>query len=295
MPTPSWPGTNGGVGFTGQSPFAAWMSVWQRPEASILTNTWPAPGSGIGRSSMTSPSLNAFTTAAFMTTSPRVISDHHLRLPAIEPTPAKDLPARTFGPPVQDRPLPPFRARDVPSVIAATRVGLSSVSPDRQRDARWRGSPSYWARIWPLPTPARGTGESFLLGRAPGRGRTGSPRTQRPENIAEPNLSYRVSLQGRPEAHPGDSERGERERRVRADPRDRSGPDGHGHRRRRGSGGSPAARRRWIPSPGGVGDLRVPLEKARGGRPGGGARRPNRCGPRDGTFATSRGSVIRTR
>ena len=38
--------------------------------------------------------LERFTTAAFMTTSPRVISDHHLRLPAIEPTPAKDLPAR---------------------------------------------------------------------------------------------------------------------------------------------------------------------------------------------------------
>ena len=34
MPTPSWPGTNGGDGFTGQSPWAAWMSVWQRPDAS---------------------------------------------------------------------------------------------------------------------------------------------------------------------------------------------------------------------------------------------------------------------
>ena len=31
MPTPSWPGMNGGVGLTGQSPCAAWMSVWQRP------------------------------------------------------------------------------------------------------------------------------------------------------------------------------------------------------------------------------------------------------------------------
>ena len=173
------------------------------------------------------------------------------------------------------------------------------LGPDLAPANTGAGSPGGVLPIGPGSGPCQhrrgGTGESFSLGRAPGRGRTGSPRTQRPENIAEPNLSYRVSLQGRPEAHPGDSERGERERRVRADPRDRSGPDGHGHRRRRGSGGSPAARRRWIPSPGGVGDLRVPLEKARGGRPGGGARRPNRCGPRDGTFATSRGSVIRTR
>ena len=31
MPTPSWPGMNGGEGLTGQSPRAAWMSVWHRP------------------------------------------------------------------------------------------------------------------------------------------------------------------------------------------------------------------------------------------------------------------------
>ena len=51
-PTPSWPGTNGGVGFTGQSPWAAWMSVWHRPEASTFTSTCPGPGSGVGRSSI---------------------------------------------------------------------------------------------------------------------------------------------------------------------------------------------------------------------------------------------------
>src|SRR6516164_10563700 len=66
MPTPSWPGTKGGVGLTGQSPLAACMSVWHRPEASIFTRTWPSPGSGIGRSSMTRGCLNALTTAALM-------------------------------------------------------------------------------------------------------------------------------------------------------------------------------------------------------------------------------------
>jgi hypothetical protein len=38
-PMPSWPGTNGGVGLTGQSPCAAWMSVWQSPQACIWTRT----------------------------------------------------------------------------------------------------------------------------------------------------------------------------------------------------------------------------------------------------------------
>ena len=41
MPTPSWPGMNGGEGLIGQSPFAAWMSVWHRPHASTLTRTCP--------------------------------------------------------------------------------------------------------------------------------------------------------------------------------------------------------------------------------------------------------------
>nr|BFE73557.1 hypothetical protein GCM10020092_068580 [Actinoplanes digitatis] len=48
MPTPSWPGMNGGCGRTGQSPRAAWMSVWHRPLASIRTRTCPGPGSGSG-------------------------------------------------------------------------------------------------------------------------------------------------------------------------------------------------------------------------------------------------------
>jgi hypothetical protein len=37
---------NGGFGFTGQSPSAACRSVWQTPQASILTSTSPAPGRG---------------------------------------------------------------------------------------------------------------------------------------------------------------------------------------------------------------------------------------------------------
>lgn len=51
---------------TGQSPLAAWMSVWHRPEASILTVICPGPGSGIGLSSMTSGCPNSRTTAAFI-------------------------------------------------------------------------------------------------------------------------------------------------------------------------------------------------------------------------------------
>src|SRR5215472_17191389 len=74
MPTPSWPGTNGGVGLTGQSPFAACMSVWHRPEASIFTRIWPSLGSGIGRSSITSGSLNSLTTAAFIAVLPPEIT-----------------------------------------------------------------------------------------------------------------------------------------------------------------------------------------------------------------------------
>ena len=33
------PGMKGGVGLTGQSPWAAWTSVWQRPDASTFTRT----------------------------------------------------------------------------------------------------------------------------------------------------------------------------------------------------------------------------------------------------------------
>jgi hypothetical protein len=66
MPTPSCPGMNGTVGVTGQSPLAAWMSVWHSPDASIWTTTWPGPGSGTGRSSMTSGWPKAGTTAALI-------------------------------------------------------------------------------------------------------------------------------------------------------------------------------------------------------------------------------------
>ena len=54
IPTPSWPGISGRGGLIGQSPCAAWMSVWQRPQASIRTSTWPSLGSGLGTFSILS-------------------------------------------------------------------------------------------------------------------------------------------------------------------------------------------------------------------------------------------------
>src|SRR5262245_7172874 len=56
----------GGLGFTGQSPSAACRSVWQTPEASILTRIWPGRTSGTGTSSIDSGFLNWCTTAAFI-------------------------------------------------------------------------------------------------------------------------------------------------------------------------------------------------------------------------------------
>lgn len=64
--TSSWPGTSGRRGFTGQSPSAACRSVWQTPQASILTSTSWAPGRGTATSSIVSGSPNACTTAAFI-------------------------------------------------------------------------------------------------------------------------------------------------------------------------------------------------------------------------------------
>src|SRR6202046_1356198 len=66
MPTPSCPGMNGGCGFTGQSPAAAWMSVWHSPEVCIRTSTWPGPGSGTGTSLISSLAPSSGTTAAFI-------------------------------------------------------------------------------------------------------------------------------------------------------------------------------------------------------------------------------------
>src|SRR5450755_124967 len=75
MPTPSCPGMNGGVGLTGQSPCAAWMSVWHSPDVCIRTRTWPAPGSGIETSRTSSGSVKLVTTAAFMSC-PSVSESH---------------------------------------------------------------------------------------------------------------------------------------------------------------------------------------------------------------------------
>ena len=63
---PSWPGVNGGVGFNGQSPFAACKSVWHTPQASVLTNICPALGDGISKSRRTKGLPNCSTTAAFI-------------------------------------------------------------------------------------------------------------------------------------------------------------------------------------------------------------------------------------
>src|SRR6476659_4485635 len=57
---------NGGVGLTGQSPCAAWMSVWHRPAVSTLTSTSPGPGTGLGTCSTLSGLVKSWTTAAFM-------------------------------------------------------------------------------------------------------------------------------------------------------------------------------------------------------------------------------------
>ncbi len=56
----------GGLGFTGQSPSAAWRSVWQTPEARIATWIMPGPGSGTGTSSIIRGLPNIRTTAAFI-------------------------------------------------------------------------------------------------------------------------------------------------------------------------------------------------------------------------------------
>ena len=55
------------MGLTGQSPRAAWMSVWHRPLASILTRTWPSPGVGVSTSLISSGAPRLGTTAALMT------------------------------------------------------------------------------------------------------------------------------------------------------------------------------------------------------------------------------------
>src|SRR5688572_23804117 len=57
---------SGIVGLTGQSPRAAWMSVWHSPLASILTSTCPGPGWGTGTSRISRGAPSWGTTAAFM-------------------------------------------------------------------------------------------------------------------------------------------------------------------------------------------------------------------------------------
>src|SRR3984957_17171198 len=65
-PMPSWPGLNGGTGRTGQSPYAAWVSVGAQPLDAMRTSTSPGPGSGTGTSWISSGAWKSMTTAAFM-------------------------------------------------------------------------------------------------------------------------------------------------------------------------------------------------------------------------------------
>jgi hypothetical protein len=51
---------------TGQSPRAAWISVWHNPDASIRTNTCPGPGTGTGTCRISNGAPSTGTTAAFI-------------------------------------------------------------------------------------------------------------------------------------------------------------------------------------------------------------------------------------
>src|SRR6476660_5231831 len=64
---------SGRLGFTGQSPCAAWMSVWHRPDVSTLTSTSPKPGTGFATSSTLSTFVKYLTTAAFMNDLPLLV------------------------------------------------------------------------------------------------------------------------------------------------------------------------------------------------------------------------------
>src|SRR3954454_21304387 len=92
---------NGGVGLTGQSPWAAWMSVWHRPQASILTRTCPAAGSGIGRSWTSRGWVKSVTTAAFMGVPPGTgesLSPLTVLPRGGPPAVPEDFPGRALGP-----------------------------------------------------------------------------------------------------------------------------------------------------------------------------------------------------
>src|SRR5215212_5590709 len=129
-PTPSWPGMIGRPGLTGHSPRAAWMSVWQRPEASMRTSTSSAPGTGTGTSSMDRGWSKLWTTAARMTGPfARVLRRSH------------QTPRASSGGGRQTAPyFTPSRAG-----YASARLGQAAARPPRGRDRR--------AQLCPLARP----------------------------------------------------------------------------------------------------------------------------------------------
>ena len=156
IPTPSCPGTNGGWGFTGQSPCAAWMSVWQIPQVCIRTNTCPGPGSGTGSSRISSGAASAGTTAALMVVIGRVL-DPVRRVSRARPA-ARRVPPGSLIPGVLDprrRPRSSGRSR-TPRAFWPFRGGrrshraASRRTPGRGRDlAGGEPAPSevQWAKV----------------------------------------------------------------------------------------------------------------------------------------------------
>src|SRR5262249_18477469 len=128
-PTPSWPGMNGGRGFTGQSPSAACKSVWQTPQASILTSTSWAPGRGTSTSSIASGLPNPCTTAAFIVLSIDASCglDQYCQ--------------RKLSPPLSTEPLYGLRAPPLQRGVRQPARGAASSTRESRCKERQSGSP----------------------------------------------------------------------------------------------------------------------------------------------------------
>src|SRR5690625_494910 len=138
VPTPSWPGMNGAVGLTGQSPLAACRSVWQTPLYSTLTRASKGPGVGRARSWISRGWPSSGTTAA------RIVSDmanSSCPLPGAPSGPQGRIAVSRVwqapGPQGQDRcpaVAPPLHSRPSPPGLSAP----APLSPRRQLNScRW--------------------------------------------------------------------------------------------------------------------------------------------------------------